>query len=296
MEESEKTIDKMIKTNEDFYNAFKDQTKVQPILFIQNPSDTASNILKTSYMLSTAPLVASQDLNISTLKKIITDHEYANNIKSASWSLDQNQKNITKDEVTNYIIQSLIVSFCNMLDSTGNLFGSLIEYMPIKNYVVTELNDKNSPDSIYQFISTYIYCQYQQDFGYSRCNTEKIDQVLQFNNLIVDQLCQLIYTKFCKAIDKAITEVLFGIRLTPNIDTIIEIGCKYFNISGKSTNIRNEIYIRLNAVFVHMLDMLMSKVYLPLINHLFNDVLVGSAYYLYEDLERKQFENHSEDI
>ncbi len=292
---------------------------IQPILYIERVDGKenepkVANILKKNDMLHTAPMNASHEINGNLAEAVTYEPKHNEMFMFENiWKLERNQAEIYTQEATNYIIQHTFISFCAMLDNTGKNFRDIIDYLPIKRYVLEELNksSRGSLSDINDLLYDFIADTSNNSFVAVYNSVDTIDNIDVANSKLQaycyaasSQLAQLIYSKICAGCDKALTEYLLGVCNTPNIEFIIKAAYRYFNIKETEINARYEVYYRLNAALVHMIDILMKNFVTRMCDEFFIVNFFSSFNYIYAALnkqyidrrnkkyeeERKQFE------
>ena len=268
----------------------------QPIIYLKK-SPSVDSIKQTiadnnNILLHNTPIAASNAINGELMKQLFQANENGDRpelidaARYGSWTLNMNQIKIAIEEFSNYIIQNTLIAFCSMMDYTGPIFRSIIDYLPIKQYVSDALNDGD----ITHFLQQYMYdcgknsfgCLFDLDRTKEETYVADAARVKQYHTLMSTQLNQVIYTKICKACDKAITETLLGSRVSPNKTYIIDKGCKYYSLKETGIETAHEIYYKLNVDFVHLADKLMGMVVVPMCTNLFESDLFTSFFYIYQ--------------
>lgn len=318
---SDKDLEKLIKDNNE-ENNLKEMTTdkfvesvekdinqmVQPILYMRKaPADNSIiNNIKNgeANMLHTAPITSSARINLNNVVARATeDKKFIDQIGPSSSRLSFNQESIAIEEFINYTIQNTIIGFCAMIDNTGDKFRNMVNNTRIKQLVYEELVSKDSY-SIRDFIINFIYNRHNNSFRntFSINNTapleETFDALIEHNNIIISQLDQLIFTKLCIGCDKSISEILLGLRVSPNLKYIVDAGIEYFKLDTKSIpDIKYEVYYRLNTTLVSMLNKFMVVVVHPMVDNLIRNISYFSYYYIFgtlsDDYYIKKYDNEN---
>lgn len=262
----------------------------QPILYLQKApnADIINEIIKNQQMLHTAPLEASKCINTFLAKKFIEEGKETPDLLSdvsTVYNLDYNQTQIALDEFIMYSIHNTIIGFCTMLDYTGPIFKSIIDYIPIKKYVSDDLLGDTT--SIKRILNNFIFSRGKSSFSYIFNTINPISEVdisntYNLGELFANQLSQALYTKICGACDRAITEVLLGTRTSPNKQYIYDSCCKYFGIKDKGISTVHEAYYKLNTTLVNMIDKLMAVVVTPMCKRIFMGDTFLNMYYVFD--------------
>ncbi len=270
----------------------------QPILYLKQVpnADKINDIIKenANILLHNAPIEASTHINDSLFNKMIRneDEGLIDAITSQNNSLNYNQCYIAVREFCNYIIQNTIISFCTMLDFTGNMYKSIIDYLPIKTYVAESLNNGD----IYTIIDNFIFNNKQNSFDkLMNCTDDESfkyisERISSYNIIIISQMNQIIYTRLCEACNKALIEVLLGTRVSPNKSYVVDKACEYFNIKNNGIQTVHEVYYRLNTDLVNKIDRLMEIVVCPMNYNTFNLKMFSNLFYIFR-INTKKFDN-----
>ncbi len=289
------------------FNLFKeisDHGMVQPILYIRRVDGKegmpkAAKLVSENDMLHTAPVNATHGINVSIADAVRSNENvYKSFMFDNLWKLANNQSQLYAEEVTNYVVQNTFISFCAMLDNTGRNFREIIDYLPIKRYVLEELN-KNSSfgpghtsdifEIIYAFVSDYSKNSFVELFNSKTTNDDEIQKEnAKLQAYCVSssaQLSQMIYSKICSGCDRALTEYLLDD--TPNIEYIVKAAFRYFNIKETEINARHEAYYRLNVTLVKMIDSLMKNCVCPMSDNFFTLNFFASFNYIFASLDRQ---------
>ena len=273
---------------------------IQPVLYMKKAIPDNSILKKDNApeMLHVSPIKSSALLTMENVTRRLFCNEYTESFGTAAYALGNNQLNITVEEFTNYIVQNTLISFCAMIDNTGELFRAMVLNTRIKGIVQEELLDEeNYVSSIKGFISRFLTrqgdCSFISTFDTTKdgFKPEDIDKdfngLQNFNDNIVSQLDQLIYFKLCRACDRAISEILLGTRISPNQKYIVDAGIKYFGLKmDTSIDYRYEVYYRLNLELVNMLNKFMSAVIVPMSDLVVNRMAYLTYYYIYNTIAR----------
>lgn len=279
---------------------------IQPILYMRKvPDDSVIKTKEDLQMLHTSPIIGTAEVMLNSVTSRLSEDGFKESLgSSACSSLGFNQIDITVNELTNYIIQNIMISFCSMLDNAGETFKAMVLNTRIKAIVNEELNSDEMPSIstlLYRFLSRTGENSYTNTFDPSNNNIKcEKDMQIAFNNLmeynshVANQLNQLIYYKLCKACDKAISEILLGTRVSPNCKYIVDAGMKYFNLSYKDYNQNKyEVYYRLNTTLVDMIDKFMCAVVVHMNDIVVNKMAYITYSYMYEIISRENFKDIS---
>ena len=268
----------------------------QPILYLEKIpiADKITDIVKknANCLLHTSPILSSIAMNANVVDRLDCE-EFVNNAGPMGMDLNLVNMRIITEQITNYVVQNTTIAFCNMLDYTGKYFRTLIDYLPLKAYVSNALLERETPSSIYTFFSNIIrrfdHYTFDKAFDIANDNYDHDAGVLYtYYQECTSQLCSLIYTKLCEACDKAITEVLLGTRVSPNLKYVVEAGCTYFGIKNVSIiDAKNEVYFRLNTTLVNMIDKFMQVTVVPMSTAVCEQYLYQSFYYCYAMVENE---------
>ena len=293
----------LIKDYKDFsVQIMNDMDKyIQPVLYMKKaiPANSVINEKNGTEFLHVSPLVSSSSINICNTLANLQSTKFTDSFGvSPAYSLGYNQANITSDEVVNYIVQNVTISFCNMIDNCGDLFKAMVLNTRIKSTVYEALvtsADFNEDISIRTFIHNFITRKGESSYAAvmsndSFYNKDKSDQEIfaqfkRYQDTITSQLEQLIYFKLCKACDKAISEILLGIKISPNQKYVVDAGIKYFKLDSKNisnVDIRYEVYYRLNLELVDMLNKFMVAVVVPMSSNLIKHILYLMQFFVYD--------------
>ena len=284
---------------------------IQPVLFLKKAPVEGSVLheIKSGEkeMLHTSPIAASATLMVNNIvSRCLKDEEFKNNIGPSSSCLSTIQKGIAVEEFTNYVIQNTNISFCAMIDNTGDLFRKMICNTRIKQIVYEDLIDNNSglnySYNIRGFISDFIHRRdansFQKVFNVNTDNgtNEEIRKTFaalaDHNEIIISQFCQLIFTKLCISCDKAISEILLGTRVSPNLKYMIDAGIEYFKLNTKAIpDIKYEVYYRLNTTLTYMLNRFMIAVVNPMVRNLIEYISYLSYYYFFGIISDEYYDN-----
>ena len=232
--------------------------------------------------------------NTDVLKSLSTNDTFSNLVYNGRYGYDFNQRKITSEEFTNYIVQTIMTGFCSMIDYTGKIFNSMMSYIRVKNYVYDELTKSQAMCDIKSDIAMFmdrVMSDGCPDDNYK--TLVNLNKDIDFNDkdLLVRihdhymlygfQLKQLIFSKICRGCDKALSDVLLGIKISPNKGYLIENGCKYYNIKHNGPDVNYQIYYYLNAELTNMNNRLMEAVVAPAIDKIFDTYLFNSLYFIY---------------
>lgn len=270
----------------DIIDASQDRAMIQPLLFLQGDGKETDDLIKyieNNKLLHSAPAEASSYINAQFTKRIVNDEEYAKTIKEFEYYIYNSKVLTIVEEITRYVSQNVLISFCNLIDWTGPVFTEIVSNIPLKAYVSNILND-NEHNGIKNLISRYIHefskASYVYCFNPSNDDAKQhLDGLYEKNKITSLELAQIIYHDLCKACDDAITESILGTRNVPNLKYIFQTACKYFGIKFVGLDNRQEIYIKLNATLVHMIDELMGAVIVPMCDQLFAGAMFASYYF-----------------
>ena len=301
-----------VETKESLISNISKHGMVQPILYIRrvdgkDGEPKVAKILKDNDMLHTAPMNATHDINGCIAEAVTYDERSKemfmfNNL----WALSNNQNLIYAQEVTNYIVQNTFISFCALLDNTGRNFRDIVDYLPIKRYVLEELNKPTSfgpgnTSDIFELLYRFVSDSSDNSFVgvYNDANIKDNDINAANNKLqayctaTASQLSQMINSKLCAGCDKALTEYLLGVSNTPNIEFIVKAAYRYFNIKETEINARYEAYYRLNTTLVHMIDTLMKNSVVHMCDEFFMYNFFASFNYIYTALDRQYYDRRN---
>ena len=280
---------------------------VQPVLLMKKALPEESIIKDGNLeMLHTSPIISSSLLMLNNVTKRLSDTEFTEGLGSSGAStLSYNQMEIATNEFTNYLIQNTLISFCNMLDNTGENFKSMVMNTRIKTMIAEELNrEEYDVASIRGLVLRYVNRTCNNSYVSAFSNNDKFlsennqdiatvfNNLMEFNSQYASQLEQVIFFKLCRACDRAISEVLLGTRVSPNMKYVVDAGVKYFALNNfkNPVDARYEVYYRLNNTLVNMINKFMMAVVVPMCSLVINKLSYLSYYYIYEVIYRENME------
>lgn len=269
---------------------------IQPIIYLPRATnkDELNNIFSDKDFLHIAPVNIFALGNKSVQKEYFKNSDDVQSLKPVAYRLNGFNDVYIINAAKNYLYQNSLIVVTGMLDSTGKKFRSIIDYIPIKQYIDKMFKDNSSTysDPINSILHSCIDNSGVGTYNYLSDTANPLDGNIMrtthnFYKAAGFQISINLFSAICIATSNAINDVIL-LHESPNISYIIDNGCEYFNISKVNkphVQIKHELYYYLNAALTDMYKHLFTTVIEPMCIDFCTNTLFSSFFYVYKNLD-----------